>query len=156
MREKSSGFLLYKIEDDELRFLVCKPGGPYGRRSDDSSWSIPKGKIEDGEEPKDTAYRETEEEIGVSKKDIRFIDFLGIAKQKRKDTHFFFGEYLPKDFELKENIIEIEWPKNSGKKIQIPEIGKAEFVSSDVARERLLFGQDKMIDEAINYLASKT
>ena len=41
-----------------------------------SSWEIPKGKVEPGEHPKETALRELREEVGYTG-DVKNIDYLG-------------------------------------------------------------------------------
>jgi predicted NUDIX family NTP pyrophosphohydrolase len=44
-------------------FLV-HPGGPFWAKKDLGAWSIPKGGIEEGEDPLEAARREFEEETG--------------------------------------------------------------------------------------------
>ena len=63
-KEISAGIVLYNDDNDEVRFLVLKyPGG---------HWDFVKGKMENSEEPKQTAIRETKEETGII--DVEFID----------------------------------------------------------------------------------
>ena len=63
-KETSAGIILYNDKHDERQFLLLKyPGG---------HWDFVKGKMENGEEPKQTANRETQEETGIT--DIEFID----------------------------------------------------------------------------------
>ena len=42
-----------------------------------NSWSLPKGHLEDGENPLTAALREIEEETGIRKDDLTFISPLG-------------------------------------------------------------------------------
>ena len=63
-KEVSAGIVLYNDDNDEVQFLVLKyPGG---------HWDFVKGKMENSEEPKQTAIRETKEETGII--DVEFID----------------------------------------------------------------------------------
>ena len=63
-KEVSAGIILYNDMHDEIQFLVLKyPGG---------HWDFVKGKMENSEEPKQTAIRETKEETGII--DVKFID----------------------------------------------------------------------------------
>lgn len=63
-KEVSAGFIIYKIEDDEIYYLLLRHP---------THWSFPKGHIEESETPKDAAIRELEEETGISKEDIEII-----------------------------------------------------------------------------------
>lgn len=60
----SAGFIVYRNTKDGPKFLVMYHRGTY--------WNFPKGGIEKGERSIDTAYRELEEETGLTKKDLRF------------------------------------------------------------------------------------
>jgi predicted NUDIX family NTP pyrophosphohydrolase len=153
MRDKSAGMILYRFRDDKLEVLVCHPGGPYGKGPDQNKWSLPKGGIEPNETPIQAAIREMEEETGICQEDIDQVWFLGIAKQTRKDVHVYAALYIADgDPEIKSNQFELEWPRGSGEFISVPEIDRGEFVSPDVAKHRLIRGQDDMIDELIMQL----
>ena len=43
---------------------MVHPGGPFGRSKDDGAWSIPKGEMDEGEDPAEAALRKFMEEIG--------------------------------------------------------------------------------------------
>ncbi len=63
-REHSAGAVIYRIEDDQLKFLILKYGLGH--------WDFPKGNVEKGESEIETVKREIEEETGI--KDIEIID----------------------------------------------------------------------------------
>ena len=66
MRKRSAGLLLFKRDDGELRVFLVHPGGPFWKKRDQGSWSIPKGEYLDGEEARAVAVREFEEETGIA------------------------------------------------------------------------------------------
>lgn len=87
----SAGTLLYRRRDGELEVLLVHASGNYNRRA---PWSIPKGLVEDGEEPELCARRETEEETGVvagTLEPLGHIDY----KKSRKRILAFAGEAPP-------------------------------------------------------------
>ena len=47
----SAGLLMFRKKRDALEVLVVHPGGPYFRNKDDGFWTIPKGEIDEGEDP---------------------------------------------------------------------------------------------------------
>jgi len=57
---KQSAGIIVKVND---KCLVCKRTADI---NEPSKWAIPMGGIEEGEDPKDAAYREFYEEMGVS------------------------------------------------------------------------------------------
>ena len=62
--EQSAGIVFFRKIQDKINFLVLNyPSG---------HWDLVKGHIENDEDPKDTAIRESKEETGIT--DIKFID----------------------------------------------------------------------------------
>src|ERR687894_413056 len=59
----SAGILLHRKGGTEV--LLVHPGGPYWARKDDGAWSIPKGELDPGEDPRACALREFAEETGT-------------------------------------------------------------------------------------------
>src|SRR5215211_5995826 len=55
--KKSAGILVYRDAPDGVRVLLVHPGGPFWRRKDLASWSIPKGEIDPDEDPLAAAVR---------------------------------------------------------------------------------------------------
>ncbi len=156
MRARSAGILLYRIRNGLLQVFVCHPGGPYGFGSDEGKWSIPKGGIEPNETELEAAKRELQEETGIVRKEYTDIAYLGIAKQSRKDVEVFSARYISNEDPIVVSITtEIEWPRNSGTFIEIPEIDRGEFVSTEVAKYRLTSGQKEIIDKLVKYLEVK-
>ena len=63
IEERSSGAILYRIENDKKKILLLNyPSG---------HWDFVKGKIEEGETLQQTVIRETKEETGIS--DLVFV-----------------------------------------------------------------------------------
>lgn len=67
-REVSSGIIIFRKVDHETQFLVLY----YGH----SQWTFPRGKIEKEERSFAAALRETEEETGFSKNDLKFVEYF--------------------------------------------------------------------------------
>lgn len=83
-KELSCGFILFQKGTDRL--LVCHPNGKPGTGY--HSFDIPKGHIEDNEEPFDAAMRELREETGITEvEDIR--DLGHCPYQSTKALHLF-------------------------------------------------------------------
>ena len=62
--KKSAGILLYRRGAGGLEVLLAHPGGPYWKSRDLGAWTLPKGEIDEGEDPYDAARREFVEETG--------------------------------------------------------------------------------------------
>lgn len=64
-REISSGIIIFRRGAEGVRFLLLYHGGEY--------WNFPKGKIEVEERSREAALRETEEETGLSSRDLQLV-----------------------------------------------------------------------------------
>ena len=67
-REVSSGIIVFRRVEHEIQFLILY----YGH----SQWTFPRGKIEREERSFAAALRETKEETGLSRSDLKFVDYF--------------------------------------------------------------------------------
>jgi predicted NUDIX family NTP pyrophosphohydrolase len=148
----SAGILVYRKnnKNKKIEVLLGHPGGPYWKNKDKNSWSIPKGQIEEGSRL-ETAVREFEEETGLklTEKDKKAISYLGKVINVRKDK-IVYVFLLEKDFgdklEGKSNLTKMEWPPDSGKIIEFPEIDKIKYFDLKTAKKKLVKYQKLIID----------
>lgn len=151
-RKTSAGILMYRLRDDAVQVLIGHMGGPFWARKDDQGWSIPKGEYGEGEDAFSVALREFEEELGSPPPATEFLD-LGVFKQPSgKEVVVWAAEGDLDSRACTSNTFEMEWPKGSGKVIEVPEIDKAEWFDVRVAREKLLKGHVPVLDELMQRL----
>ena len=62
-KNNTAGLLLYRRRG-ELEVFLVHPGGPFWSKKDAGAWSVPKGEINEGEDPFEAAKREFTEETG--------------------------------------------------------------------------------------------
>lgn len=140
MTPVSAGLLMYKRTQRGVEVLLVHPGGPYWRGKDEGVWSIPKGKVEPGEELLDAARREFEEETGVRPTgDFRPLDPVVQKSGKRVHAWAFEGSLDPGA--IRSNTVTIEWPPRSGKREEFPEVDRAGFFTLEEARTKILPAQ---------------
>src|SRR3954470_16019312 len=82
MGKRSAGILLHRRTAAGREVLLVHPGGPFWARKDHGAWSIPKGEVEAGEEPRTRALVEFAEETGTALPDDVELRELGEVKQK--------------------------------------------------------------------------
>lgn len=147
----SAGILLFRFGNEKLEVMLVHPGGPFWANKDDGVWSIPKGLPEDNENPLDTARREFKEETGFEV-DGEFIDLGELNQSSVKIVHVWA---LEKDLDITNivsNTISYEWPKNSGKIQEIPEVDKAGWFDIELAKKKIIKGQIRFIDKLIEII----
>ena len=106
-------------------------------RRDAGAWSIPKGEYEPGEEPLAAARREFAEELGTLSPEGPVVD-LGEIRQKSGKVVRAFALEGDLDAEtITSNTCEVEWPPRSGRRIEIPEVDRADWFGLEEAGERL-------------------
>lgn len=129
----------------EVEVLLAHPGGPFWRRWDDGSWTVPKGEYLDPEEALAAGQREFHEETGFEVTPPLLP--LGDIKQKsgkRISAWAFEGDCTPAL--LRSNVFEMEWPPRSGRRQTYPEIDRVQWFSLVDARRKLLPAQCELLD----------
>lgn len=151
-RKEKAGILLYRLRNGRAEIFLVHPGGPFWRGKDTAAWSIPKGEIEEEEDPLQAARREFEEETAI-KLEGRF-EYLGEFKQPGgKILHVWTIEGDCDPELLKSNTFMKEWPPGSGLYQEFPEVDRAAWFSTDEAGKKLHRGQISLIDKLLNKLA---
>jgi predicted NUDIX family NTP pyrophosphohydrolase len=142
---RSAGILVWRKVDGRTEVLIAHMGGPFWARKDDGAWSVPKGLIEDGEEPLAAARREFHEELGLRAPDGEPLP-LGEVKQSGKTVTLWAveGDLDPDD--VVPGTFELEWPPRSGKTREFPEVDRVAWFAVDDARVKLVKGQRPFLD----------
>jgi predicted NUDIX family NTP pyrophosphohydrolase len=149
--KESAGILLFR-DRAAPEVLLVHPGGPYWARKDLGAWTIPKGELDDGEEPRVCALRELAEELGPAAPALAPSELaeLGSIRQKGgKVVHAWAGEGEFDPAALESNVFEMEWPPRSGERAEFPEVDRAEWFDPDEARRRIIAAQAELIDRLI-------
>lgn len=138
VHETTSGGIVFRRTDKgELQLLLIKDAK--------SRWTIPKGHVEPGEEPKETAEREIREETGL--KEMNVMNWLGKVnfRYRRNHTlvlmtmHIYLVQGLgdTNDLTAEDWMSGIEWlPANDAiDKIAYEDIGKLILLGMKKIRE---------------------
>lgn len=158
MEKRSAGLLMYRRRKGLVEVFLVHPGGPFFRYRDDGYWGIPKGLIEEGEELRDVARREFEEETGQRVGRLRTSETtfsLGEVVQrggKRVLAWAFEGDW-PEGIELRSNTFRLEWPRSSGRYIEVPEVDAGEFFALKQARAKINEAQEAFLDRLLAQLS---
>jgi predicted NUDIX family NTP pyrophosphohydrolase len=145
---RSAGLMMYRRRRDGLEVFLVHPGGPFFAKKDLGAWGVPKGEYLDDEQPLEAAIREFKEETGFGVTD----DFISLgwiqqAGGKIVTAWAFEGDCDPS--KLVSSSCEVEWPKRSGRKIEIPEVDRGEWFSIEEARERIKSTQEPFLDRLL-------
>lgn len=149
--QRSAGILLFRRRPG-LEVLIGHPGGPFWRNKQEGAWSIPKGLVEADEDVRAAAFREFQEETGLTLDSSGTID-LGEVKLRSGKVVVAWG--VEGDFEvsrLQSNFVHLEWPRGSGRVIEFPEIDEIRWCSVDEASTLLNRGQIPFVSRLQEYL----
>jgi predicted NUDIX family NTP pyrophosphohydrolase len=145
MPKHSAGLLLFK-RDAALRVFLVHPGGPFWRKRDRGSWSIPKGEYGEGEDARAVALREFEEETGVAPPAGDLIPLRDVRQAGGKVVTAWAIEGDIDPEKIVSNTFEMIWPRKSGRRRSFPEIDRAGWFTLAEAREKILDGQRPLLE----------
>ena len=151
MTQQSAGILMYRRLGSEWQVMLVHPGGPFWVRKDVGAWMIPKGEIDEGEDPFAAARRELQEETGATPEG----NFRPLKPVKQKGGKLVHAWAIEADWDpetLRSNTFEMEYPPRSGRHASFPEVDRAEWFSLAAAVEKILPAQRPLLDELATLL----
>jgi predicted NUDIX family NTP pyrophosphohydrolase len=151
MPARSAGILPFRVPAGRgIEVLLVHPGGPYWSGKDQHAWSVAKGEYPEDELPEHAAEREFAEELGMPAPPGPRVDLGEVRQRSGKLVRVWAVEVddLPVS-DLISNTFEMEWPPRSGKVQSFPEVDRAEWVSLEAARLRLVRGQVEFLDRLV-------
>ena len=141
----SAGLLLFRRSQGGLEVFLAHPGGPFWSARDLGAWTVPKGLVEEGEDPLAAAVREFEEETGIRPEGPLLP--LGSVRQKAgKLVHAWAWEGGADPRRVRSNSMRAEWPRGSGRWLTFPEVDRCEWFDARTARQKINAAQAELID----------
>ena len=145
-KKTSAGILLYRRRGGELEVFLVHPGGPFWAKKDLGAWSLPKGEVDEGEDPLAAAIREFTEETGFPVAG----DFRPLRPQRQPSGKTILAWAVEGDCDpaqLRSGMFSMEWPPRSGKQQEFPEVDRGEWFTVEEARKRIVGGQVPFLEE---------
>ena len=133
----SAGGVVFRGDAGSVEVVIVSVGGQ-------NRWQLPKGLVDDGENPEVTAVREAREEAGVSSEVVQPIETIeywyaglenGIRVRFHKRVHFFLLRYLSGDTK------DHDW-----------EVNEARWVPIEDAPSQLAFDNERRVMESAREL----
>lgn len=132
-KRHSCGIILYKKsrKNNRVKIFLVKSNSPIlWKTKRENIWGMPKGGMEEGETPLETALREFHEEVGVEAPDLEYKELVTFEEKQRILTAFIAkanGEHITFNHSLTKHL-EVE-----GRIINYPEIAGGEWFYLDEA-----------------------
>lgn len=131
--KRSAGVALIRGDGPSREVLLVHPGGPFWAKKDLGAWSLPKGLLDAGEEPLTAAQREFTEEVGHPAPPGPYLELGEVTLKSGKKVIAFAARGDLDPATIRSNELELEYPPRSGRRIVIPEVDRAAWVSLERA-----------------------
>jgi predicted NUDIX family NTP pyrophosphohydrolase len=151
MAKQSAGLLVYRIKKKVLEVFLVHPGGPFWKNKDAGAWSIPKGEFLNDENGLLAAKREFVEETGQTI-DGDFTKLNPVKLKSGKTVHAWAVEGNVDETKIVSNTFPFEWPPKSGKMVEIPEVDKAGWFDTGIAKLKINQAQADFITQLTTLL----
>ncbi len=151
---------MYRRSVRDVEVFLVHPGGPFFAKKDEGVWGVPKGLIDPGETPLETARREFEEETGQAVERCasqpEFFELGEVTQKggKRVVAWAFEGDW-PEGALFESNRFELEWPRGSGRLIEVPEVDRGEFFDPVTAVRKINPAQARFVERLLRALVHK-
>ena len=145
---------MYRFRNERLEVLLVHPGGPFWKNKDAGAWTIPKGELQEGEEPLTGAKREFQEELGIAPVG-EFAELTAVKQKGGKVVRAWAFEGDCEPAADASNTFTIEWPPRSGRMVEFPEIDRVEFFSLEQAKEKINPAQVSFLTELREKVAKR-
>ena len=155
MKKHSAGIIVFRQTGTEPEVLLGHMGAPWWAKKETGAWSIPKGEIEEGENPLETAKREFGEELGLDLPEGDFIQLGSIEQPNNKTVSAWAIEADIDASNIKSNTFNAEWPPKSGQVQEFPEIDQAGWFSLPEAAEKAVKGQGQLFERLAEHIGIK-
>ncbi|HZG44446.1 MAG TPA: NUDIX domain-containing protein, partial [Longimicrobium sp.] len=120
---ESAGLLLFRRAPGGVEVFLAHPGGPFWKHKDAGAWTIPKGEVNEGEEPLAAGRREFQEETGIVPAEP-FLPLGTIRQKAGKTVDAWAWEGDADPAATVSNEMRTEWPRGSGRWITFPEVDR--------------------------------
>ena len=142
----SAGILLYRrTKDGGFEVFLAHPGGPFWKNKDAGAWTLPKGEVDEAEDPLATAVREFEEETGIRPAGP-FLELGSIRQKAGKQVHAWAWEGDADPDAVRSNEMRAEWPRGSGRWLTFPEVDRCAWFTPEEAAEKINPAQVELIE----------
>lgn len=149
MTKRSAAVALVRGPREAREVLLVHPGGPFWAKKDIGAWSLPKGELDDGEEPLAAAKREFQEETGHPAPDGPWSDLGEVVQKSGKHVRAFAARGDLDVTTLRSNEIEVEHPARSGRLLRFPEVDRATWATLERARALVNPAQVPLVERAL-------
>lgn len=148
----SAGLLLFRRGARGLEVFLAHPGGPFWAGRDEGAWTVPKGLVEEGEDPLAAARREFREETGIEPEGP-FLPLGSIRQKAGKTVHAWAWEGDADPERVTSEAMRTEWPRGSGRWISFPEVDRCAWFDPETARTRINPAQAELVSRLEAVLA---
>lgn len=154
MTIKSCGILLYRTNkrDSRVEVFLIRANTP---RNQPELWGVPKGRMEAGERPLQTAKREFREETGTEAPELSYDPLAPFVTKRGKQITIFTADASEFKVEWIRKQVAISTYLRDGEERQYRETRDGRWMTIEEAYTKIGEGQRGILDTLVAYLNKK-